>query len=257
MKKIRKKFTLIELLVVIAIIAILAAMLLPSLNQARARAQSMACKNNVRTLTMGGVMYAADNRECWIPWYQGYRYKASAGDGGQDCTWRFNVMLPKYMGISINRYSDREAWAVAYWNVKNLCPSRVSTVSPTYERTQDVGSHYGMNYTNGSNFPDGSLDTLGWATKTFYRVNRIRRPSGKFIFTEVVGNGQPKRTEPEKYWANGDVIPSGDYNYWVSYRHDGSKAANTGFFDGHVETVSYLQLHTNKNINKMWMPYAD
>ena len=94
-------FTLIELLVVIAIIAILAAILLPSLNSARERGRAIGCLNNVRQLGMANLLYAESNGDYFIytAWGNGNFWCGRAESGWGDV--KSDGGLNPYLGETV------------------------------------------------------------------------------------------------------------------------------------------------------------
>ncbi|MCF7849989.1 MAG: prepilin-type N-terminal cleavage/methylation domain-containing protein [Kiritimatiellales bacterium] len=160
MKTGRKPFTLIELLVVIAIIAILASLLLPSLNRAREKAYSVACLNNLRTIGIWVVNYATDY-DGWIVY----------GGGNCDASHVHNRWRDYLPG-------NPPMWSAGMAQVwpKYRCP----TLASQYPTLPDSSSTYFWNYY--ISLVNADMTTPPWA---FYagRLGDIKNPSSKLLKT--------------------------------------------------------------------------
>ena len=166
-----KRFTLIELLVVIAIIAILAAMLLPSLNSARGAARRTACCGNLRQVGMAMALYVSDYNGYYPPWY----VNATGMDWGSVLAGKAGgatyLPVPEMIGKP-NSVLDcpvhPDGWGGAttyganmnrfnfYWNENLFLPSEKLT-----ERTLSGPSNLVMIYCN-ANYAYGGAPNGGW-----------------------------------------------------------------------------------------------
>ena len=138
MKKTDKSFTLIELLVVIAIIAILAAMLLPALQQARARAMSTKCVGNLKQMCSIAQQYMDDHGGFW------------PAHGQKNLSWLYGVWAGKYVGGTsgvdkskiVTSYHD---WLKGGGNGLTRCPSVPLIAYGSTVYPQAYGSQYKHN----------------------------------------------------------------------------------------------------------------
>lgn len=131
-------FTLIELLIVIAIIAILAAILLPVLDQARQRALSIQCNNNQRQLILAVELYTSENND-YIP-YDNSDIGVPPGPG-----WLYSSNLTTIVP-TLHPQNPGFCWqsGVLFTYMKNpkayLCP--VDIQNPDYKLRQNQLSSY-------------------------------------------------------------------------------------------------------------------
>ena len=217
-----KAFTLIELLVVIAIIAILAALLLPALSLAKAKAQRTQCQSNVKQLATAIHMYSNDSRD-FLPepnWNSpfvrpGWLYDASKGS------------VPD-LGASPYNTNPRLAYAGGLlWDfIKGTgvyrCPLDNTNLVTWKQRGQKLAS-YLMN---------GAVGGYGKISPGSYKVGQFRQ--------DAIIMWQALETNP------------GDFNDGSSSPNEGitklhSLGTTVAVVDGHIEFLKTVKFYQEVN----------
>ncbi|HEV2453345.1 MAG TPA: prepilin-type N-terminal cleavage/methylation domain-containing protein [Verrucomicrobiae bacterium] len=253
----RGGFTLIELLVVIAIIAILAAILLPVLAAAKARALQAQCINNTRELALGWQLYAADNLDYMVPnspsgSAANQSWCPNGQNSGAAMDWAFkigNTNIAPFATTILSPYMSQQYGV--YRCPADIFPSKNGSRVRDYSMQGQVGNLY----CKGSLSP--ASGTLGENPHgvPYVKLSELRSqpgPSDVIVFLEEHPNSM-LNTVPDGYLevdsAGGTCpdVPGSNHKGWL---------CGMCFADGHSEMHKWLKsgMVTSSSITTLQIP---
>ncbi len=246
-------FTLVELLVVIAIIAILAALLLPALTQAKQKAQGAFCLNNQKQLIVATHLYAGDNNDGLLP---------DGDDDGDGTFWITGDMTIPTDAVNTTYLTDPRYAVLASYSGRSAgiykCPSDRSIASfggVTRPRVRSCSVNAATGILAGSNIASFNgqpawgiwLDGTGghrpnrpWRTYAKLVQITLPSPSDLFIFVDEDENS----IDTGSFDVCMNVTPTSMVS-WPATRHN--FGATFSFADGHGEIHRW---HDGRTKNK-------
>ncbi len=230
----RRGFTLVELLVVIAIIAILAALLLPTLTRAKDEAWRTACLNNVKQLEVCWHLYATDNADLLAPNNSVVSIAPGTTSSGQDIAHGVSWCTDRNARTEIGTTTIEEGVLFPYNRSLGIyhCPADRSTLETPDGQKLPQLRHRSYNMSQSVNGYPEFNDFLYQYLPAWKHSAAILLPTRAFVFID--------EHEDSILDAQFGMPPQGSpffpQNVWFDLpanRH--SQGANLSFSDGHVE----------------------
>lgn len=215
-----KGFTVLELLVVMTVISLLAALLLPALGRAKAKARQPACMNNLRQIGLAIQMYAQDSSDAFPP----------ATNGPPASFTAYTQLMKSYVGLTGTKPERAKLFACPadtfYWDYGNSWVSQSLN-----QQARFYFSSYGF---NGGNFLSGKPPVARWPGIAGRKLSSIREPVKTVLVLEFAALLPYSWHEP------------------IKVSHYNNAQDMVGFVDGHVRFIKMYWNASKTNGIEAW-----